>query len=55
MSYIHFQHLQAAYSTKHSGMALQSTDTYDGLIESLRRAVEEIVIGHASLAVEARP
>jgi len=30
-------------------------DAYDGLIESLRRAVEENVIGQASLAAEARP
>ena len=30
-------------------------DAYDGLFESLRRAVEENVIGHASLAAEARP
>jgi hypothetical protein len=29
-------------------------DTYDGLIESRRRDVEENVIGHAFLAVEAR-
>ncbi len=31
------------------------TDAYDGLFESLRRAVEGNVIGHASLAAEARP